>query len=256
MTTLCVIPARAGSTRLPRKNWQELCGESLAHLAASVAAAAGLRVIVASDSTDWPNLPIAHCPHLCGPTDDISATIRYALNEAEDRWATRFDRVVTLLPTTPLRTPGLIAEMLQNMDRTGCVAAITAAKTVPWLWSVEAGQAKNSWSPAPYPRSQDVKSRHLQEINTVQIASRDLVVTGQRWGTPLLLTELPHWCVLDIDTQQDLDETRRLYPALMEELRGRSDFPVHVVHGVNEKRPAFTLSSVTLNGHPFTVGNG
>jgi CMP-N-acetylneuraminic acid synthetase len=236
--TLCVIPARAHSTRLPRKNWQELDGQSLVHLAASVAAAAGLRVIVASDANEWQGLPVAHCPHLCGPTDDISATIRYALNEAETRWATHFPRVVTLLPTTPLRTPELIREMLQNMDRTGCVAAVTAARTVPWLWSVGAGQAKNAWTPSPYPRSQDVRTRHLQEINTVQIAARELVNTGQRWGTPLLLTELPHWCVLDIDTQADLDETRRLYPSLMGELKTRKDFPVHIVHGVNGQEVA------------------
>ncbi len=233
MTTLCVIPARAKSVRLPRKNWQELDGLSLVHLAAQVAAAAGLRVIVASDDNDWKGLPVAQCQHLCGPTSDISETVRYALEFAEDRWATHFSRVVTLLPTTPLRTPELIAEMLQNMDRTGCVAAITAARTVPWLWSVEQGQASNSWTPSPYPRSQDVRTRHLQEINTVQIASRDLVITGKRWGTPLLMTELPHWAVLDIDTQEDLDETRRLYPALLAELKMRKDFPAHVVHGVN-----------------------
>ncbi len=230
---LCVIPARAGSTRLPRKNWQEIDGLSLVHLAARIGAEAGLRVIVASDVNEWQGLHVAHCPHLCGPTDDISATIRYALIEASHRWSTHFDRVITLLPTTPLRTAALIGEMLQNMDRTGCQAAVTAARTVPWLWSVQAGQAQNAWTPNPYPRSQDVRIRHLQEINTVQIASRDLVLTGKRWGTPLLVTELPHWCVLDIDTQADLDETRRLYPALLAELETRSDFPVHVVHGVN-----------------------
>lgn len=234
MQTLCVIPARAGSTRLPRKNWQEIEGKSLVHLAAGVAQQTGaMRVIVASDALEWDGLPVAHCPHLCGPTDDISVTIRYALMEAETRWATHFQRVVTLLPTIPLRTPELINEMLENMDRTGCVAAVTAARTVPWLWQAEAGQARNSWTPNPYPRSQDVRTRHLQEINAVQIASRDLVLTGQRWGTPLLLTELPHWAVLDIDTQADLDETRRLYPALLAELESRSDFPIHVVHGVN-----------------------
>ncbi len=159
--------------------------------------------------------------------------MRYALNEAEDRWATRFDRVVTLLPTTPLRTPELIGEMLQNMDRTGCVAAITTPRTVSWLWSIEQGQATNSWTPNPYPRSQDVRTHHSQEINAVQIASRDLVITGKRWGTPLLVTELPRWAVLDIDTQEDLDETRRLYPPLLAELKLRKDFPVRVVHGVN-----------------------
>ena len=239
MTVLCVIPARAHSTRLPRKNWQELGGKSLVHLAASVAEAAGLRVIVASDSTDWQGLPIAHCPHLCGPTDDISTTIRYALNEAETRWATRFPRVVTLLPTAPLRTPALILEMLQNMDRTGCTAAVTVAPTVPWRWTVKDGQATNSWTPGPYPRSQDVRERHGQEINVVQIADRDLVMVGKRWGTPLLLTEIPHWAVLDIDTQKDLDETRRLYPAFIAELQEHhKDFPIRIVHGVNGQEVA------------------
>jgi hypothetical protein len=44
--------------------------------------------------------------------------------------------------------------------------------------------------------------------------------------------------VLDFDTQADLDETRRLYPSLMGELKTRKDFPVHIVHGVNGQEVA------------------
>ena len=236
MTTLCVIPARANSTRLPMKNWADLCGKSLTMHAYDAAIASGVcdRVVISSDSRAWPTHDIIDRPaHLSlGEPDSISRTVQHALQECE-KSGTQYDLIVTLQPATPLRSPALIREMVQNVVKTGAKGAITMAVTVPWQWQISGNGATNGWYPAPYPRSQDCNFHAFQEINTVQIGDRASVLAGKRWGLPLLVTELPGWCTIDIDTQADLEEARDLWPALSGRLGAMRDFPWHLVRVIN-----------------------
>ena len=57
MRVLTIIPARAGSTRLPGKNWKPLGGRPLADFAMAATAGASLPtdVIVSSDSRKYLN---------------------------------------------------------------------------------------------------------------------------------------------------------------------------------------------------------
>lgn len=238
MNVLVVIPARAGSARVRDKNLQALdqSGRDLIALAVDVAKEVTPHVIVSSD------YPTERLPgrafHLRGPDDlygpqsDIAAVTSHALANREDL-GDRYDYVVTLQPATPLRSDQLLREMLDTMHRARCVSALTMARCVPWTWNVNRGRATNAWTPDPYPRSQAVRFHNLQEINTVQISTPEIVRRGERWGTPLLITELPHWAVLDIDTPADLEETRDLWPALSARLGKLRGFPFHVTHTVN-----------------------
>ncbi len=236
MTVLCVIPARAHSARLPLKNWQDLHGKSLTMHAYDAAIASGVcdRVVISSDSRAWPVHDIIDRPeHLSrGEPDSLSRAVQHALQECEKDERT-YDLIVTLQPATPLRSPTLIREMVQNVVKTGAKGAITMAVTVPWQWQISVNGATNGWYPAPYPRSQDCNFHALQEINTVQIGDRASVLAGKRWGLPLLVTELPSWATIDIDTQVDLEEARDLWPALSGRLGTMRDFPWHLVRIIN-----------------------
>lgn len=233
---LCVIPARAGSQRIPRKNWQEIDGKSLVMHAYDEAHASGVcdRIVVSSDSPAWPVPEIIHRPaHLSqGEPDSLSRTVQHALQECEKSGET-YDYVVTLQPATPLRTPVLIAKMVENVRKKHAKGAVTMASVVPWTWQVSGMGAVNGWFPGPYPRSQDCNFSNFQEINTVQIGDRESVLQGKRWGLPLLITELPAWATLDIDTPEQLDEARRLWRCLHGELAGFSDFRHHMVYSIN-----------------------
>jgi hypothetical protein len=107
------------------------------------------------------------------------------------------------------------------------------AVTVPWTWKISGMGAENGWFPGPYPRSQDCNFHAFQEINTVQIGDRAAVSEGKRWGLPLLVTELPSWATLDIDTPEQFDEARRLWRCLHGELSAFSDFRHHLVYSIN-----------------------
>lgn len=236
MTVLCVIPARANSQRIPRKNWQEIDGKSLVMHAYDAARASGVcdRIVVSSDSQAWPVPEVICRPgHLSqGEPDSLSRTIQHALQECE-RDGQQYDLVVTLQPATPLRSTTLIREMVGNVVKMGAKGAITMAVTVPWTWQISGNGAVNGWFPGPYPRSQDCFAHAFQEINTVQIGDRGSVLQGKRWGLPLLVTELPSWATIDIDTQPQLDEARRLWRSLNGELDKLKDFPRHMVYNIN-----------------------
>ncbi len=238
MSVLCVIPARAGSKRITRKNWQTIDRRSLVQHAHDAARESGVcdRIVVSSDSDDWPAMEVIHRPeHLSqGETDSLSRTVQHALAEAEKE-GQRYDLIVTLQPATPLRSATLIREMVRNVQENGCNGGITMAKTVPWTWRISAGMAENGWFPKPYPLSQDCNFASLQEVNTVQIAHRSAVIAGKRWGLPLLIAVMPSWATIDIDAPEDLEECRRLWSALKREMDNRSGFPFHVARSINGK---------------------
>jgi CMP-N-acetylneuraminic acid synthetase len=278
MTTLAIIPARAGSTRLKDKNLETLDGSEATLIDRAVLAAldAGCRVVISTDypqsyvmRPQWPEGVLYHRrpENLCGATVDLDQVVADAVRAFERHWNApnpylantditaplkRVYQVVTLQPATPLRSAKLIRDMLTTMRRARCVAALTMARCVPWTWRIEAGAASNTWSPSPYPRSQDVRYHNLQEINTVQIANRDVVLSGKRWDLPLLITELPAWAVLDIDTAEDLDECRALWPVLKPRLDAIDTFPFHVAHTVNGEHdlvsPMWTVVPKSLPG--------
>jgi CMP-N-acetylneuraminic acid synthetase len=215
---LAVIPARAGSQRLPRKNLLEIePGLSLVQHAIDCARHSGLvaDVCVSSDDAELPYrgaLRVHRPIRSAGPTADIADAVKHALERAEEMTDRQYDFVLTLQPAVLARSPLIVRRIIERCAHTPMHGAITAARTVPWQWTVDSLGARNGWSPNAYPRSQDSR-HHLAEINAVQLASRDMVLAGKRWGAPLTLVELPPWCAaLDIDTPEDMAAARDLWP--------------------------------------------
>lgn len=217
MRIVAIIPARAGSKRLPRKNALEIePGVSLVQQAIDCAEASGVidQTFVLTDDVA---LRFRHATYLGEPAElagdhaDISAAVADAVGRLEHNIG-RVDYVVTLQPAVLARSALIIQRMVQAMLAEKAAGAVTAARTVPWQWSVRDRAAANAWHPGPYPRSQHAP-HHLAEVNAVQIASREAVASGQRWGMPLLLAELPPWAAsLDVDEPADLALARDLWP--------------------------------------------
>jgi CMP-N-acetylneuraminic acid synthetase len=108
--TLCFIPARGGSQRIPRKNLIPLAGRPLLAYTLDTAGASGVfdQVVVSSDDDDIRALATAagvladrRPPHLAGDR------VRFVEVLDEFLWrngAPAFDQVAVLLPTCPFRT--------------------------------------------------------------------------------------------------------------------------------------------------------
>ena len=224
MSVLAVIPARMGSTRLPRKNLLEIeTGLTLLQQAIDSATGSGLvdEVVV---STDDKLLPIRNArlrirpAEICGPTADISDAVY-------DAWQNTdlgvHDWVVTLQPAVLARSQLIVRSMITECISRQC-SAITMAHTVPWIWQHSdqgGGMADVPWlRDGRYPRSQD-SAEHFAEVNAVTVAPASAVRKRCRWSLPLLIASLPSWAIaLDIDNPGDLVTARGLWPWARREL--------------------------------------
>ncbi len=134
---LAIIPARGGSKGIPHKNIIDLCGKPLINY--TIEAALGSKyidyVIVSTDDQE-----IAKVARYCGAeipfmrpaefADDTSKTIDavlYTVSELENI-GEKFDILVLLQPTEPLRTAGDIDGAIDRYFECGCHSLVSVSE--------------------------------------------------------------------------------------------------------------------------------
>jgi CMP-N,N'-diacetyllegionaminic acid synthase len=133
---LAVIPARGGSRGLRRKNLRLIGGEPmLAHtIHASRAARRVDRTIVSTDSPEiaraataaGAEVPFLRPAELATDDAPTVAAVDHAVRQIEASGAT-VDVVVTLQPTSPLRSAHDIDEAIALLERSGADSVVTVA---------------------------------------------------------------------------------------------------------------------------------
>jgi CMP-N,N'-diacetyllegionaminic acid synthase len=137
MTFLAVIPARIGSKRIPRKNIKPLGGKPL--IAYSVERAiASLRLdytVVSTDSqeiislvNDYGSANLEAVERDTELARDISSTEEVLLNVADFKGLSDQDAIVTLAPTSPFRSAGLIDRCIEVYTSGGVDSVLTVTK--------------------------------------------------------------------------------------------------------------------------------
>lgn len=112
---LAVVPARSGSKGIPDKNMQPLGGVSLIGRAGDTLAACPWidARLLSTDSERYAeegrrhglDAPFLRPDALSGDAAGAVETLQHALTAAEDHYGARFDVVLIVEPTSPLRTP-------------------------------------------------------------------------------------------------------------------------------------------------------
>lgn len=146
--TLWLIPARGGSKGIPDKNVKPFCGKPLVCRAAEQALALAAPGDVVFVSTDSPKIreaalscgdivPFMRPDELASDTASSYSVIMHALKEFGRR-GKKFEKVVLLQPTSPLRTLDDIkaALSLWNPDA-DMVVSVCEAKTNPYYNAFE-----------------------------------------------------------------------------------------------------------------------
>ena len=154
---LCVIPARSGSKRIKNKNLLKLSNQTLVELAYNVAKKSKICdfIFISSDKAKIAKkLPwIQRSKKLSGPKVDISDVIFESLINAELKLKIKFDYVICLQPTSPLRNPKLLKVLVKNVIKNKANGGITGVKIVPWRWKIVKDHGYNDWYPKKYPSS-------------------------------------------------------------------------------------------------------
>lgn len=185
---LGVIPARAGSKRIPGKNIIDLCGKPLIEYTIEAANNSQMLdgILI---STDIPDVLLKYNAtlrpqELC--TDDSSTLelLKYLFSQYN------YSHICLLQPTSPLRTSQDIDEaiiecMLQDKD------SLYSGYKIPIKTKNKIYNKKTSGT-------------HFQRNGAIFITSRNLVNKNKIWSKDVIEYEMPSLRSIDIDTYEDL----------------------------------------------------
>lgn len=162
--TLAVIAARGGSKGIPHKNLLDLCGKPLiAWTIEQARAARGVDVVAVSSDSDN-ILAAAEAAGAVGVRrpDDISGDLAssesawlHALDATEASMG-RFERIVALQATSPIREPGDIENALATFDRDHLDSLLSVCEVEDYFnWRIGAS--------GPEPINYDYRNRRMRQ---------------------------------------------------------------------------------------------
>lgn len=121
MRTLCIIPARGGSKRIPRKNIKPFLGTPIIQYSIKAALGSEIfdKVIVSTDDEEIANISLsggASVPFKRSPenSNDFAGLVEVVL-EVLERLDDKYDLICCLLPTAPFVTPELLKRAYQKL---------------------------------------------------------------------------------------------------------------------------------------------
>ncbi|MGR4931066.1 acylneuraminate cytidylyltransferase family protein [Bradyrhizobium sp. CAR08] len=162
--TLAVIAARGGSKGIPHKNLLDLCGKPLiAWTVEQARAARGVDVVAVSSDSDN-ILAAAEVAGAIGVRrpEDISGDLAssesawlHALNAADERMG-RFERIVALQATSPIRESSDIEDALATFDRDHLDSLLSVCEVEDYFnWRIGAS--------GPEPINYDYHNRRMRQ---------------------------------------------------------------------------------------------
>lgn len=218
--TLGVICARGGSKGLPRKNVLDLGGRPL--IAWSVAAAAGAstldRTIVSTDDAEIADaarsaggdVPFLRPAELASDDAAISGALIHALDALPEK----YDVVVLLQGTSPLRTPADIdatVDALRNSDADSAVTVVRQTKTPEMYMGIDGeGMIIRGAAAGLFQRRQEQGAYYLPNGAVYAVRCSHLRKTRQVYADRTIAVEMPLERSVDIDTRLDLAVARAL----------------------------------------------
>ncbi|WP_154855375.1 pseudaminic acid cytidylyltransferase [Cyclobacterium xiamenense] len=211
MRNLCIIPARGGSKRIPRKNIKKFLGKPI--IAYSIDAALKSRlfaeVMVSTDSEE-----------IVGVANSFGATVPFmrSIKNADDYATTldvvkevlvayrdmgkTFDNICILYPTAPFVTAARLKEGYNLLETNNASIPVTAFSFPVWrAFRIEAKRLAYQWPEHEKSRSQDLETLYHDSGQWYWIKRdfiKDTLVPGKTAAVFLDPME-----VQDIDTLED-----------------------------------------------------
>lgn len=135
---IAIVPARSGSKGIPGKNLKTLSGISLVgHAGKCLGMLDWLdRKIISSDSIEIAEegkrfgleAPFIRPPELSADDTGAVETLIHAVTEAENIYGERYDIILIIEPTSPLRIPNDINESAEKLISTSTDSVVTVSK--------------------------------------------------------------------------------------------------------------------------------
>ena len=216
---VAIVPARGGSRGLSRKNLRRIGGRSLVELAVAVARAAPSvdRVIVSTDDEAiareaervGAEVPFRRPASLA--TDDAATVdvLRHACAELETAGET-IDVVVTLQPTSPLRTADVVEAAIAPVRDGEADSAVTVEELgLPWSTLGFLDGATFRRPPQPDDQRRQASPEAARITGAVYVTRRELLDQGLVIGPRCAAVVTRGGSTIDIDSFADLRRARR-----------------------------------------------
>ena len=218
---LAVIPARAGSKGVPRKNLRPVCGKPL--IAYSVEAALAARplfhrVIVSTEDEEiaqvarqyGAEVPFLRPAELSGDHVPMVPVLQHAVSFVEEQDRLRLDWICLLQPTEPFRTVEDIREALRLGEAGECDSVISVVRVfsvhpilmkrieggrlLPYCVEEKEGTRRQDYEPPAYMRN-----------GAIYLTRRDVLMTQNSiWGKTIRPYVMPAERSVGVDSELDM----------------------------------------------------
>ena len=224
---LCVIPARGGSKRIPRKNIKSFCGQAMIgySIKAALASQCFDQVIVSTDDTEIAEvaksfgaiIPFMRPDELANDYESTVPVIKHAL-EWFDVQGQSPSEVCCLYATAPFVRADIISKAYEQMQFTQSDYCFTATSFAFPIQRAIKVTAENRIEML-YPKHLETRSQDLEEFyhDAGQFywgkaeAFKQQKPLFSKKATPYIL---PRYLVQDIDTPEDWKRAELMYQTL------------------------------------------
>lgn len=212
MKNLCIIPARGGSKRIPRKNVKPFMGKPILAYSIENALATGLfdEVMVSTDDTEiievakkyGASVPFVRSEKTANDYAILADVIQEVVGKYGEK-GEHFDNVCCLLATCPLVKPSYISEAYEKLIHSDFISVYPVVQfSYPILRSLKMdknGEVAMNWPEYAKTRSQDLAPAY-HDSGTFYWHKISPWLKGVRKGGGIVIDED---LVQDIDTEQD-----------------------------------------------------
>jgi len=226
---VCIIPARGGSKRIPRKNIKDFLGKPLIAYSIETALASNLfdQVIVSTDDEEIAKTAtgfgakVQMRPEvLSGDFTGTGEVVDYVVQTLRENGAD-FQYVCTLYATAPLLQKEYLIEGFNRLKKSDAVNAFSVT-SMPFpiqrtFKITENGRCEMFFPEYFYARSQDLEEAY-QDAGQFYWTKIDEKSDELMFGKDSIPIVLPRYLVQDIDTQEDWKRAEVMYRVLQETL--------------------------------------
>jgi len=222
--SICIIPARGGSKRIPRKNIKDFHGKPLIAYSIEVAKKSGLfeKIIVSTDDEEIASISKEYGAEIqIRPkklSDDFTGTeevINYVVNTLK-KDGLEYDYICTLYATSPLLQDVYLIKGFQELEISNAKYSFSATSfEAPtwWAFKIKNNRCKTISKEYFNIRSQDLEETYFDAgqfyWNKIQNKSNNII-----FGKDSIPIILPRHLVQDIDTLEDWKRAEYMYEIL------------------------------------------
>lgn len=211
--TLCIIPARGGSKRLPRKNTRLVDGLPLIAHSVLQARRARLvtRTVVSTDDDEIANITARHGGEvvrrpleLAGDEATSESALRHVIDTLKSEQYEP-DLIVFLQCTSPVRQKDDIDRAVSKLIESGADSCFSACRSHAFIWK----QTPEGVQPVNYDykrrkREQDLLPEWRENGSIFVFRPWTLLEENNRLGGRIVIHEMDFWSSFQIDSLEEL----------------------------------------------------